>query len=245
MKIVFIRHGEPDYSIDSLTEKGWREAELLQPRVRALNADYYYMSPLGRARDTAHTALKGTGIEPEVRDWMREFKSRIKRPDKNGEKSPVCWDWLPEDWAVRANFYDYDNWGLEPEMNAENVRVDYDAVCEGLEALLKEHGYERFGKLFKAVRPNNDTIVIFCHFGLTCVCLSYLLNISPMVLWHSFITAPTSVTTVVTEERRPGVASFRVSEMGDVSHLYAGGEAPSFAGRFCECYMNPDERHDD
>ena len=29
MKIIFIRHGEPNYEIDSLTEKGWREACLL------------------------------------------------------------------------------------------------------------------------------------------------------------------------------------------------------------------------
>ena len=34
MKIIFIRHGEPNYEIDSLTEKGWREAELLS----AINA---------------------------------------------------------------------------------------------------------------------------------------------------------------------------------------------------------------
>ena len=26
MRLIFIRHAEPDYSIDSLTEKGWREA---------------------------------------------------------------------------------------------------------------------------------------------------------------------------------------------------------------------------
>ena len=33
MKIIFIRHGEPNYEIDSLTEKGWREAELLRSDV--------------------------------------------------------------------------------------------------------------------------------------------------------------------------------------------------------------------
>ena len=27
MKILIIRHGDPDYAADSLTEKGWREAE--------------------------------------------------------------------------------------------------------------------------------------------------------------------------------------------------------------------------
>ena len=37
MKIMIIRHGDPDYSIDSLTEKGWREAELLSQRLSALN----------------------------------------------------------------------------------------------------------------------------------------------------------------------------------------------------------------
>lgn len=27
MRLIFIRHAEPDYSIDSLTEKGWRGSE--------------------------------------------------------------------------------------------------------------------------------------------------------------------------------------------------------------------------
>ncbi len=27
MKLLIVRHGDPDYSIDSLTPKGWREAE--------------------------------------------------------------------------------------------------------------------------------------------------------------------------------------------------------------------------
>ena len=33
MKIIFIRHGDPDYVNDSLTEKGIREAKLLAKRV--------------------------------------------------------------------------------------------------------------------------------------------------------------------------------------------------------------------
>ena len=49
--------------------------------------------------------------------------------------------------------------------------------------------------------------------------------------------------TIVTEERRKGTAQFRCLGFGDVSHLYAGGEEPSFAARFCECY-DDDTRHD-
>ncbi|MFR2935372.1 MAG: histidine phosphatase family protein, partial [Ruminococcus sp.] len=53
MKLLFIRHGDPDYEIDSLTEKGWKEAALLAERVSQLEVKTFYVSPLGRARDTA------------------------------------------------------------------------------------------------------------------------------------------------------------------------------------------------
>ena len=40
MKLLLIRHGEPDYTIDSLTEKGWKEAELLAERISKLDVKY-------------------------------------------------------------------------------------------------------------------------------------------------------------------------------------------------------------
>lgn len=41
MRILIIRHGDPDYEKDSLTQKGWHEAELLadkwkRPTLRLL-----------------------------------------------------------------------------------------------------------------------------------------------------------------------------------------------------------------
>ncbi|MFR5295066.1 MAG: hypothetical protein ACLTF6_09935 [Clostridium sp.] len=110
--------------------------------------------------------------------------------------------------------------------------------------LLAFHGYEREGLYYRAVRPNRDTIVLFCHFGVECVLLSHLLHVSPMPLWHGLCAAPSSVTTIYTEERRQGIASFRANAFGDISHLYAAGEEPSFAARFCETWDNENERHD-
>ena len=66
----------------------------------------------------------------------------------------------------------------------------------------------------------------------------------PMVLWHGCVAAPSSVTTLTTEERRQGIAAFRMSAFGDISHLYANNEPPAFAARFCEAYGNKDQRHD-
>ena len=53
MKLLIIRHGDPDYEKDSLTKTGWREAELLANRLKTMDIAAFYVSPLGRAQDTA------------------------------------------------------------------------------------------------------------------------------------------------------------------------------------------------
>lgn len=241
MKILLIRHGDPDYTIDSLTEKGHKEANLLAERIAPMDIAAYYMSPLGRAQKTAEYTLKKAGRTALVLDWAREFDTLIA--DGSGGKR-IPWDWLPADWTKVPEYYDKDKWFDTPIMKSAGMEDGIKRVYDGLDELIGRHGYKREGKLYRAVSPNNDTIAIFCHFGVTCVILSHLLNISPMILWHGFISAPTSVTTIITEERREGTASFRVNAFGDISHLYKYGEEPAFSGRFCEMYSNKDERHD-
>lgn len=241
MKLIIIRHGDPDYSIDSLTEKGWREAELLAERIAKLDVKAFYVSPLGRARDTASVTLKKINREAKVLPWLREFHAQII--DNETGKRRIPWDQLPSYWTQIKEFYDRELWHTVPVMQEADVKKEAEWVYSGLDELLAEHGYVHEGNLFRAVRPNNDTIVLFCHFGVECVMLGHLLGISPMVLWHGFCAAPTSVTTLVTEERREGIVYFRMSSFGDISHLYAAGEPPAFAARFCETYDNMDERH--
>ena len=50
MRLLFIRHGDPDYSIDSLTPYGMKEAEALAEMLKNEKIDYMYCSPLGRER---------------------------------------------------------------------------------------------------------------------------------------------------------------------------------------------------
>ena len=243
MKLVFIRHGDPDYEHDALTGQGVHEAELLNNRVRKMKIDKCFVSPLGRAKETAEIGLRGTGIEPVEYEWLKEFPPLIDRPDREARKS-ICWDWLPTDWTVRDCFFDMDTWTKDPLMEAGHVGEEYERVCKAFDALLAENGYVRSGRMYKAVRPNTDTLVFFCHYGLTCTLLSHLINVPPMLLWHGVCMAPTSLTIVNTEERREGDVYFRASAIGDTSHIYAAGEEPSFHARFCECWTNTDERHD-
>jgi len=239
MRLLIVRHADPDYSIDSLTPTGWVEAELLSHRLSKLDVKQFYVSPLGRARDTGRATLEKMGRTAIVKPWLRE----LDNPQALQDRGITLWDWLPQKWTEHPDFYDRDKWWDVPVFREAGVEATVREIWAGLDELLADHGYVREGNLYRVVRANEDTVVLVCHFGLECVLLGHLLGISPMVLWHGTCAAPTSVTTVVTEERQKGIASFRMSAFGDISHLYAADQPPAFAARFCERYDNMDQRH--
>lgn len=242
MKLYIIRHAEPDYSIDSLTEKGWREAGLLKERLIKLPPDTtFYSSPLGRAKDTAKPTLEALGRTAEVCDWLREFDGYVKDPETG--KNSLAWDKFPALIAENADYFDRYKWLDTPLFSSGNVKEKYKAVCRGIDGILLRHGYRHDGTLFRVEKESTESIVLFCHFGVESVILSHLLNTSPVVFWQGFVALPSSVTLLATEEREKGVASLRCSHFADLSHLYAGGEPASFMARFCETYSNQDERH--
>jgi len=230
MKLVIIRHGEPDYSIDSLTEKGWREADFLSERISKLPVSAIYCSPLGRAKDTAKATLQKLGTEAEILPWLREFDAPIN--DANNEKKMVPWDFMPGYWTKQEEFYGRDQWFDNDLMKTGPVKAEYEKVAAGLDELLLKYGYQREGRLYRAIPGSDDTIVLFCHLGITCVILSHLLGISAQLMWHGFFIAPTSVTIIETEERMNNEAFFRCREVGDTAHLYVKGEPVSNAGFF-------------
>ena len=81
MRILIVRHAEPDYAIDSLTPTGWKEAELAAEYLSKLDVKAFYVSPLGRAQDTAGCTLKKIDRKAETCDWLREFDVPVRRPD--------------------------------------------------------------------------------------------------------------------------------------------------------------------
>jgi len=242
MKIIIVRHGDPDYVNDTLTPQGHREAQLAANRLARLHDASFYVSPLGRAQDTARYTLDAAGCEAVTLPWLREFHAPILHPDTGDVRIP--WDWLPAYWTAEPRYYDRQHWADTKPMLDGHVMEEAQRVFDGLDALLEQHGYRREGNCYRAVQPNRQQIVLFCHFGVQCVMLSHLLGISPMVLWHGFCAAPTAMTVLTTEERREGIALFRLNTFGDTGHLYAADTPPSFSARFCETFDCAEERHD-
>lgn len=244
MRLIFVRHGEPDYSIDSLTEKGWREAELVGERLKDIPCDAVFCSPLGRAKDTMKPFIEKTGKDYKICDWLKEFaykETYFINPDTG--KEDFIWDFKPEFIERYPEFLDKDKWSELDFIKSSTVKAELDKVFAGLDELLKSFGYERNGSYYKVNEENHKTLIFFCHFGIISMLLSHLFNCSPQITAHNFIALPSSVTTLITEERNKGEAYFRCQQFGDISHLYKGGEEPSFAGRWCECYSDP-ERHE-
>ena len=231
MKLIIVRHGDPDYEIDSLTEKGWREAKALAKRFKNWDVAGCYVSPLGRAKDTASVCLEGTGIKPVELKWLQEFYYRIKDPE-TGEET-IAWDFYPEYFCPNDELHDRYKWPDSDVMKTGNIRHYYDEVTQGFDDLMLELGYKRReGGVYDVISHNDGNYVFFCHFGLMSVITGHLTGIAAPALWQGFFCAPTGITVIGTEERIPGKASFRVQVFGDASHLADAGEPLSASGYF-------------
>ncbi len=260
MKIIFARHGEPDYENDTLTEKGWKEARLLAERISKWDVTDFYCSPLGRAQDTASCTLNKMNRTAVTLDWMREFSYFIDDPitKRNG----IPWDFVPSFWSSDPLMMDADHW-MEADVMKQNpqIAIQYRNVCENLDKLLASYGYVRENHFYRmpdakerfiiqTPDPNtpealeaalNHTdepcIVFFCHLGITCIVLSHLLNIPFPLLVHGFFLPTTSLTILSSEERWGNEAYFRVQAMGDVHHLLLCNESIAKAGSFADVFQ--------
>ncbi|NES22867.1 MAG: histidine phosphatase family protein [Symploca sp. SIO3E6] len=217
MRIYLIRHGDPDYSTDSLTASGSSEAEELAKFVGTLNLDKIYTSPLGRARETASYSETVLGMKAEVLEWTSELKLRA-----TDGSDLAAWDMNPE--SLR-----------DPEIR------DDEAWHQALQKIVKESdvwlerfGWKRSGYCYRYVAgakvPRGVQVALFCHGGFGLTWLSHLLNIPMRLMWSSFFLHTSSVTTILFDERSQLTATPRVISLSALSHLYKRGIAPSTAG---------------
>ena len=241
MKLLIIRHADPNYEIDGLTEEGKREADLLTERLVAEKPDYFYCSTMNRAYLTVKPTLEKLGLEAERCEWLREFGyAAVKFPEYDSTWGP--WDAYPAFMEKNPDLYDPNRWYDNPIFEGAETKKHYLGVVRELDALLEKHGYRRDGYNYSVEHENHDTVALVCHFGVSGVLLSRLMNCSPYSVWQHGVMLPSSVTVLHTEERERGIASFRMCEYGSLSHLYKAGVEPSFAARFCECFSD-ETRH--
>ncbi|MBO5200303.1 MAG: histidine phosphatase family protein [Clostridia bacterium] len=236
MRILIIRHGDPYYPTDSLTEKGQREAFLLGEKLRNEKIDEIFVSPHGRARLTAKPTADALGITPTVLDWLREFPAMLDwEYDTDyfkNMKSP--WNMPPELWTDDPDVFSIERWNRSKLLEGSRIVETYQSNCREFDKLLADRGYNRKGNIYEITpgKEEDHTIAFFCHFGLGTSLIAHVMNMPLIAVWNSIYLSPSSVTTLYMEKHiadRP-IAHGIFAGIGDTSHLFAGGEPISTSG---------------
>ena len=204
MRIVFVRHGEPDYENDCLTARGHIQAGIAAKRLMEEGIDKIFSSPMGRALQTAQAFSEESGLKSiEILDFMRE----IEWGDTDGVKIPD--DGHPWALADRLAKEDYmltdHNWKEHPYFKNNFVRDDFELIEEGTDKWLKCLGYEREGNFYRNNRENADeyTVALFCHGGSSSSMLGHIFNLPLPFMVSAFHIQFTGIT-VVRFDKTPG-----------------------------------------
>ena len=236
MRILIIRHAEPYYPTDSLTEKGFREAEMLSQKLKDEGITDIYVSPLGRAQLTAKPTVEKTGIQPITLEWLREFPHTMNWTYDTDfyKQTRSPWNMPPELWTKDPDIFSNENWQNSTLLTDSGVKEHYEKVCKEFDGLMAKHGLIRDGEQWIIGENYNPdaTIALFCHFALGTSLIARSLNMPLVPIWNTIFLPTSSVTTLYMEHHileRPIVHGIFCG-IGDTSHLYAEGEPISSSG---------------
>lgn len=171
MRIIFVRHGEPDYVNDCLTETGKKQAEAAAKRLEREGITKIYSSPMGRAAETASFTAKRLNLPIQTLPFMHEIS--WGGPDVPAEGHP----WTVSDWMISRDDFDFyhEDWRKHPGFR-ENTAVRYlDEISGQIDDLVLEHGYRHEGTRFFCKTNQQETFAIFSHGGSGACVLAHLL----------------------------------------------------------------------
>ena len=92
MLLYIIRHGDPDYTTDTLTERGKQQAEAVALRLQRSGITKVFSSPMGRAKETAAPTCRLLSLPCGIEAWSEEigeerFRDLSERADP--ARSPI------------------------------------------------------------------------------------------------------------------------------------------------------------
>lgn len=220
MKIVLVRHGEPEWVRDGLnvdnpplTERGHRQALNMSAALQGDSFDELHVSPLVRARETAAPLFRALGRDERISHWLEEIRNPVWHGTPR-EKADLAF----QEERARPS---YQRWeGLE---GGEAVRDFVARIREGCGLFLAERGVERLPgdlPLWRIDDPE-QTIALVAHAGTNSCIISHLLGLDPVPWeWDRFVLGHASVTRIESFGMGDGY-TFGLSRLSDVEHLEA------------------------
>lgn len=217
MRLIFVRHGEPDNANGCLTPLGVKQAEVLVDRLLAEGITEIHSSALARAIKTAEPIARRLGLEIVEHPFINEIGGApidgVELPE-NGHPWRMAkhlaangWDLMRTDWQ-----------SAEPYCHSKIVE-GYNRVAEGIDSFLLECGFIREGKYYRVGEKTKKTVAIFSHCGSSTAAISRIFNI-PLPFALTAIVPKHTAVTVVRLGGKPGdivTPSFEI--MNDARHI--------------------------
>ena len=221
MLLYIVRHGDPIYETDTLTERGKMQAEAVGKRIFDAGVDRIFSSPMGRAKETADPACRLLGIEKEIEEWTHEIEDDRLTPFPDGKLKSI---------SRLQNTYFRENGNIDlpydrafecTGINQSNMARAVSFIEKNGDEFLERLGYKKEGDVYRILRNNEEKVALFCHSAFTRAWLSSLLHIPLHIMWASFQYTHTGVTVLEFKNNENGITAPRCLCFSDVSHLYA------------------------
>lgn len=187
MRLIFVRHGEPDYDNDCLTENGRNQAAQTAERLRQEPVRAVYASPMGRAVETASYTAAIHGLEIQKLDFMHEIDwGGITLPDGT-QTAPPCeghpWTLSYRLLTEQPSLIGSEAWREHPYFRDNLCTEYYDRVSAAFDRFLAGFGLHRKDGLYECEAPCEDTVALFAHGGSGAVMFAHVLHLPlPFVL---------------------------------------------------------------
>lgn len=224
MLFFYIRHGEPIYNPDSLTEQGHKQAEALAKRLALFGVDKIFSSSSRRAIQTAEPTCNSLGKEMTLCDWAHENLAwkELAVSLTNGVRT-----WCYDVDSIVANFRSPEVMALGKEWYKHPCFAEYTfekgmkRIDEAADAFFLELGYrhDRERNRYEIVKPSSERVALFAHQGFGMAFLSSVLDIPYPIFSVNFDMSHSGMT-VINFAERGGYVYPQVLQLSNDSHLY-------------------------
>ena len=223
MLLYIIRHGDPNYALDCLTEKGKLQAEAVGKRIAASGIDRIFSSPMGRARETAEPACRLLGLDYTIEEWTHEIGDERKTTYPDGNFTSISN--LQNTLFLEKGYYKapFEEAYQVPAIAATEMDKACKYIWDNGVDFLERLGYKYEDGVYRIINPNEEKVALFCHAAFSRAWISMLLHIPLHIMWAGLDYSHTGVTIIQFKNYENGFTAPRCLCYSDLSHFYKDG----------------------
>ena len=221
MLLFYVRHGDPIYNPDSLTEQGLLQADALVERMKLCAPEKIFASSSNRAILTAKPTAEYFGQEIEILDWCNEGHAwkDLTVPLDDGRrtwafahKPTIALFASDEVRKLDREWYSLDAFKETTfKEGITRIQTETDSFMKNLGFIHKDNGYY-------AEAPSYKRVALFAHQGFGLAFLSCLLDIPYPMMSTRFDMGHSGMTVI--NFGNEGFTIPKVLQLSNDSHIF-------------------------